>query len=88
MTVSYSAVEADFFVGKTIKISCKGFKNPITPTIWGGFGIDLFDNEDNYISSSYKDVTFDATNFSPVILPSSNFKASMGDSTVGSYSTW
>lgn len=60
-------VEDGYFSGKEIEITCKGFKNPIYPAVWGPFGINIFalaiidgkqyKNQIMYVT----DLTYDAT---------------------------
>lgn len=81
-------VEPGFFSGKEIEITCKGFKNPIYPDMWGPFSINIFDltiidgkstkNQITYI----KNLKFDATNYNPVVVPKDQFKITVGNPVV------
>lgn len=75
--------------GKQIQISCPGFRNPIYPGLFDGFGITVYDREKYQITLTKKGVlTFNTETYSPVILPPQNFKITVSNPTVGSFSPW
>lgn len=73
-----------------IEIECRAFYNPIVPKVWGGFNLYIYDGEVDKepIEITNNDLTFDATNFSPAIIPVSNFGIEPANSAIATYSTW
>ena len=73
-----------------ILIECRAFYNPIVPKVWGGFNLYIYDGEVDQepIEITNNDLTFDATNFSPAIIPVSNFGIEPANSMIATYSTW
>jgi hypothetical protein len=45
LRIIYEAVTPGYSSGKTISISCLGYKNPIYPDLWNGFRITLYDKQ-------------------------------------------
>jgi hypothetical protein len=43
LRIHFEAITPGYESGKTIRISCQGFKNPIYPDFWTGFRLQVFD---------------------------------------------
>lgn len=73
-----------------VVISCVGFKNPIIPAKIQGFSFSIGDssNPSNKIMSTNKPLSFDATQFYAYQTSPTALKVSVGDTTVGSLSSW
>jgi len=89
LRITFEAVKPGYESGKTITFSCQGFKNPIYPDFWNGFRIQVFDmNKYQITYTTWQKLIFDATAFTPVMLAPENFKITVGNPIVGSYSPW
>lgn len=76
--------------GTAITISCRQFYNPITPTVWDGFQVTTYDAEValRIIEQSTTDVSLDATNFKPAIIPVQDFTINPSNLMISTYSEW
>ena len=76
--------------GIAITISCRQFYNPITPTVWDGFQVTTYDAEValRVIEQSTTEVSLDATNFKPAIIPVNDFTINPSNLMISTYSEW
>lgn len=89
LRIKFDDVKDGYLYGKTIQINCLGFKNPIVPGLFDQFRVTIYDWEKNQITlTKWKSLIFDSTSYTPVILPPQNFKITVTNPTVGSFSTW
>lgn len=94
LSIAFMQVADGYYSGKEIEITCKGFKNPIYPDLWGPFGLKVYDltivqgKQYKYQITYNNLLTFDATQYTPVILPQRNFKITVGDPVVQAWSQW
>ena len=90
INVHYEAMKAECLIGTPITISCKQFYNPITPTVWSGFSVTIFDGalESRIISVTENPVDFDATSYKPMVMPVDSFYVDPSNTTIASFSMW
>lgn len=90
INVHYEDMKDECLLGTPITIQCKQFYNPITPTMWSGFSVTIFDGalESRIISATEDAVEFDATSYAAMIMPVDSFYVDPSNTMIASYSMW
>lgn len=85
--INYNSMTTTALKGVPITVTCRGFYNPIVPTIVSGFSVTTLDGERIQKVIEYsKDISLDASKYSPAIIDISTLSVVPTNTTVNTYS--